>query len=166
MDVDLDAAGPNQGTVVNRLVRGALAGVVATVPMSLVVAAGSAAGPLRDPPPEQISATAAWKAGLRDDLTGASFSVAWMAGHLAYGGACGALYGALRPALPEDRVAAGLVWGGGVWAVSYGLLMPAMGLYPPPSRQDPARSAWMLVAHAVYGVALEIADRRIGRRAP
>jgi hypothetical protein len=138
---------------------GLLAGVAATVPMTGVIAVGRAVGWLGTPPPEQITAAAAALADVDDDLPPPVFDATWVAAHLAYGGLCGAIYPSLRALLPSSIPAAGLAYGLAVWGASYVGLMPALRLYPSPWRDRPSRTAVMVAAHAVFGIALAEAHR-------
>jgi hypothetical protein len=147
------------------LMLGGLAGLAATLPMTAVIAGGRAAGWLYTPPPAQIAGTAAAKAGVRPEPAEPAFTVGWLAAHFGYGAACGALYAALRPLLPPADPVAGLGYGLAVWAVSYPGLMPGLGLYPPPPADRRSRTAVMLAAHAIFGLALAAADRQVARRA-
>ena len=148
----------------NRLAHGAVAGLAASVPMTLVFLAGRAAGLLRIPPPAQIAAAAAAEAGARDAPDGPGFDAAWLGLHLAFGAAAGALFAAVRPALPRASGAAGLAYGAAVWVAAYGGVMPALGLYPPVARDRPARAAVTAAAHATYGWALAAVADRAGER--
>ena len=143
--------------------RGALAGLAATVPMTLVFAVGKATGLLRTPPPRQITAAVERETGVRDDLGESAISARWIAAHLAYGAVCGVLFRGARAVLPANSTAAGLAFGGVVWGVSYGLLMPALGLYPSLRRDSRSRTAVTIIAHAVFGIALARVDDRLGR---
>jgi hypothetical protein len=147
----------------NELGRGMLAGTAATVPMSLVFAAGRAAGLMRTPPPRQITAAAEQETGVRDDFGETTLTARWLAAHLAYGAACGVLFRGVRAALPAEPATAGLAFGGIVWGVSYGLLMPALRLYPSLRHDSRSRIAVTALAHAVFGTALAQIDRRLGR---
>jgi hypothetical protein len=143
------------------LIRGALAGVAATVPMTAVIAAGDVLGLLRTPPPEEITARVAERAGEVPDRQSPAFQAEWLAAHTAYGAACGAVYALARPLLPRSDVLAGLLFGGAVWGVSYIGLLPALALYPAPDEDAPGRAATMIAAHAVYGTALAATARRL-----
>jgi hypothetical protein len=146
------------------LLMGAAAGAAATVPMSAVFAAGHATGRAGEPAPRKITGRAEAKAGVRDDLPEPAFEASWVAAHFAYGAACGALYAAARPWLPASPVAAGLVFGGVVWGASYLGLMPALGLYPWPREDRPARLATLIAGHVVYGLGTALAGDRLARR--
>ena len=147
------------------LLRGGLAGLAGTAAMSGLMAAGHAAGLLGTPPPEVITERVQEAAGVRDDLPEPAFTASWVAAHAAFGAAAGAGYAVVRPLLPASALAAGLLWGGAVWAVSYLGLMPALGLYPPPGRDAPGRVGVMVAAHGVYGVTVASAERALARGA-
>ncbi|MDI3339249.1 MAG: hypothetical protein QJR03_01830 [Sphaerobacter sp.] len=144
------------------IVRGGLAGVAATGVMSLVMAAGRAAGLLDTPPPQHITARVEEAAGIRHRLSGPVFQSSWMLAHLGYGAVCGMLFSAGRDRLPPSNLASGLMFGGLVWEVSYLGLMPGLRLYPWPAEDAPSRQGVMIAAHAVYGVALAVLDRLLG----
>ncbi len=155
----------------NHLVRGGLAGALATVPMTAVIALGGGFRHGRTPPPERIAETAARRANVRDNLPGPAFSASWLIAHVGYGGACGALFSLLGSHLPGPPITRGLTFGALVWGISYGALMPALHLYPPPHHQSPRQSALMLAAHVVYGattglLATERDTRLVGLASP
>jgi hypothetical protein len=135
-----------------RLVVGAIAGLTATVPMSIVIAIGRWARMLWTPPPKQIAGSAAKRAGVDPDPSSEAFTVSWIAAHFGYGAACGAAYALVKPVLPSSPPIAGLLFGGAVWGVSYLGIMPALGLYPWPKDDSKSRVAVMIAAHAVFGV--------------
>lgn len=136
------------------MVRGGLAGLAATVPMTAVIAAGRVGGWLYTPPPAEITGEVAERMGEEPEPEDPVFQASWLAAHLGYGAACGALYGLLRPLLPRSNSAAGLIFGGAVWGVSYLGLLPALDLFPSATKDSPRRQAVMIAAHGVYGVSL------------
>jgi putative membrane protein len=148
------------------IVRGAVSGFVATVPMTAVIGLGDAAGLLRTPPPVQITENVAERAGEEPDPESPAFTAAWLAAHFGYGAACGAIYAAARPHLPRSDLAAGLVFGGAVWAVSYLGLLPALELFPRATEDSPSRQAVMIAAHAVYGVSLASIEDALASQNP
>jgi hypothetical protein len=150
-----------ESNVGQTVVRGALAGFAATVPMSMVIGLGRAAGLLRTPPPVVVTAEAAERTGEDPNTGSPAFQAGWMAAHLGYGAACGAIYAAARPLLPRSDVAAGLIFGGAVWGVSYLGILPALELFPSAKDDSPQRQQVMIAAHAVYGVACSWIEREL-----
>ena len=145
----------------NRLVRGGLAGLIATGAMSGVMAGGRYAGLLGTPPPKRITKRLEERIGIRDDLTYPEFQATWMASHFGYGTANGVLYGLVRPLLPLPDAPAGILFGLGLWAVSYLGIMPGLGLHQPATRDSESKQAVMVAGHVVYGLVLAEANRRL-----
>ena len=145
----------------DRLARGGLAGLLGTGLMTLVIAGARAARLLRTPPPAEITERAQQQAGVRRRIPAPAFRASWLSAHFGYGAACGAVYTLVRPGLPASTAAAGLVYGGAVWAMSYLGLLPALGLYPRPADDSRSRMAVMIAAHAVFGVSVAEAERRL-----
>lgn len=141
----------------NRLIRGGLAGLTATGAMSLLLAAGQAAGLHRPPAPEHIVDRLERKLGIRHELSTMEFASSWMLAHAGYGSANGAIFALVRGLLPRSPVLAGLIFGGGLWTFGYLGLTPALDLYPPPDRDAPEHQATIIAGHAVYGVTLGLA---------
>jgi putative membrane protein len=141
--------------------RGALAGLAATVPMTDVIGVGRAAGLMGTPPPVEITENAAEQAGGDPDRQSPEFQAAWLAAHIGYGAACGVIFSAIRPLLPRSDLAAGLLFGGAVWGVSYIGLMPSLNLYPSAEDDSNQRQAVMIAAHAVFGTALASFEHRL-----
>ncbi len=75
--------------------------------------------------------------------------------HYAFGASVGALYGALAPVAPVVTVGFGTVYATMVWLFGDELVVPKLGLAPPPG-ETPAMGHfkyWFM--HAVYGLTLE-----------
>jgi len=136
------------GSVLVAAVRhGALAGLVATVPMTLVMLAGHRLFEPRQAklPPRLIT----------DRLLGRKASDEagrWhaLAAHFGFGAATGALFALW----PPPSVGKGVVFGLAVWAVSYLGWVPGLRLMPPATRQPARRNAIMIAAHVAWGLAL------------
>lgn len=140
------------------VVAGGVAGLMATAPMTLVMEALRQQLPRTERhalPPRLVMLRASRKAGVRHHLgrrrqrTGVT-----VAAHFLYGGAVGSLYVPLMRATGLPPIAGGLAYGLIVWLVSYLGLLPAARLFPPPTRVSPRRNALMIVAHLVWGAAL------------
>jgi hypothetical protein len=73
-----------------------------------------------------------------------------------------------RGLLPRNALAAGAIYGAGVWAAMYPLALPLAGLYPKPDDDKEARAWTIGLAHLVYGITLaaayDAADYSAGRR--
>ena len=151
------------GELMRTLLRGAVAGGVATLPMTMVIGFGRAAGLLYTPPPVEITDNVAERAGIDPDQESASFQTGWLGAHLAYGAACGAIFAAARPVLPRSDVLAGLLFGGAVWCVSYLGILPALELFPSAKDDAPQRQQVMIAAHAVYGISTALLARELRR---
>lgn len=145
------------------LVRGAGAGVAATGAMSVAMLAAQRAGLLHKLPPENITEAALDTLDV-DRSEGAEDALSTSA-HFAFGATCGALFGLAIPfarrLAPSPLV--GALFGAAVWAVSYAGWVPALGILPPPTKDDPRRQGSMFGAHLVFGGVLGWLLRRGGR---
>src|SRR5215203_7104486 len=153
--------GRREGEAMQTLARGALAGLAATVPMTAVIGAGRAAGLMGTPPPVEITENIAEQAGQDPDRQSPEFQTAWLAAHVGYGTACGAIFSAIRPVLPRSDLVAGLLFGAAVWGASYISIMPSLNLYPSAQDDSNQRQVVMIAAHAVFGTALASVDHRL-----
>jgi uncharacterized membrane protein YagU involved in acid resistance len=148
--------------MVKTLFQGGIAGLAATVCMSALMAGAKAAGMVEPEPPKEITHRAGAKADAPPATPGhATFTPTWLAAHASFGSGCGAAYALLRPLIPGGAVLRGLLYGEAVWATNYVGVLPALGLYPPPSKDTDFRAAIMVAAHAVYGVSLSLVEQRL-----
>jgi hypothetical protein len=144
------------------ILRGIVAGLGATVPMTLAMEAGWRWLPRREQyslPPRQITEEVTHQVGLDDQLNQEEMRWATGAAHLGYGAAMGGLYTfCVRPWLAEGKtrnLAAGIGWGLTVWTGSYLGLLPGLGILSPATRHSARRNALMIGAHIIWGAALE-----------
>lgn len=140
-----------------QITAGAMAGFVATGPMTLVMEGLHASLPPQEQyllPPRQITMEAAEAVGVEDDLSEPEKAGATMAAHFAYGAGAGAVYGALAPHIPLTPVLSGIAFGLAVWTGSYLGWLPAAGILPPATEEPARRNALMIGAHVVWGAAL------------
>ena len=133
---------------------GALAGAAATIPMSAVMYASKRAGLMGEYPPVVITDTALESAGVHPDKD--TEEVAAGIAHLGFGAAAGAIFGILRSELdlPGSSELQGILFGLGVYTVSYAGWIPAMNILPEPDHDRPGRQPSMAAAHVVYGAVL------------
>ena len=138
-----------------RVLQGAGAGFLATVPMTIVMEAlhaRLATEPPRPLPPREIAEAAVVKAGVSRQVSERDVQNLTLASHFGYGALCGAVFGAVAPKNPASAVGAGMLFGLGVWAVSYLGWLPVMGLRHSPRYDPPARSGLMMASHTVWGL--------------
>jgi hypothetical protein len=130
---------------------GGLGGAVATVVMTAWMAAGQLTGPHGEQPPKRLVRRLARRAGIPASRSGPATWLASAAAHLGFGTSCGALYATV---VPRSTASRGVAFALGVWAVSYAGWIPALGLLPPPGRDNHRRAWTALTAHVVYGAVL------------
>lgn len=140
----------------HRMLRGAIAGTVATIPMTLVMARlfrelpESQRYPL---PPRLIMENLSRRTPLRGLPNEATLTEVTLTAHFVYGAATGAIFPYLERH-SETNVLRGAVYGVGVWAASYLGWIPAAHILTPATHHPAKRNALMLLAHLVWGSAL------------
>jgi hypothetical protein len=141
----------NSGGLANRLVSGALAGLVATWPTTAFMRRAHSLLPPNDryplPPREIVGAVAPTVRAIGEPAT-------TLLAHFAYGAACGA---ALSAASEKTSVKAGMAEGVAIWLASYMGWIPAAGLLKPADRHPKPRNSIMIAAHLIWGAAFAIA---------
>ena len=148
----------------NDILDGAVAGCVATIPMTVAMEAMHRELPAREQyplPPRTVTVRAAEASGLdldEDERTALSLTA-----HFAMGTAMGALYGPVSRLLPLPAPLAGAAFGLAVWAGNYLGVLPALGLLRPATDHPPRRAGLMIGAHLVWGAAAGIV-LDLGRR--
>ena len=136
-------------TVMRSLARGAGAGAVATVAMSVVMLAAQKIGATPRPEPEAITEAGVSALGL--DVPERRKDVLAAAAHLAYGAAMGSFFAVLAPKLPVAPSAKGPIFGLLLAVASYEGWVPAAGILPALHAQAEGRRRQLLLAHLVYG---------------
>ena len=134
------------------LLRGALAGALATVPMSAVMLAGDRL--VGRQPPEAIVRTALEAAPV--DVPEGAVGPLALATHFGFG----ATLGAVSALVPGRGPAKGIALALAAYAASYQGWVPALGVLPAASRDHPGRPAVMIAAHVVYGGVLGALEAR------
>jgi hypothetical protein len=105
------------------------------------------------PAPAQVAKRAADALGMGRKLTKKQVPLLTNVLHWAYGVGWGAAYGGVAAAVGASAFEGGLAFGTGVWAASYGELVP-LGIYKPPWAYPPEEVVLDLSYHLVYGVAV------------
>ena len=149
----------------NRVLLGALAGLAATVPMTLAMKLMHEQLPREEQyplPPRQVTEGRAETAGVNEQLGDEERKAATWVSHFAYGTACGALYGAVSgESLDGHPLLAGVGFGLAVWAGSYLGWLPAAGILSPATEHPARRNALMIAAHVVWGAGVGVAVERL-----
>lgn len=138
----------------NKILFGALAGFVATIPMTLFMKIGHNNLPEREKypmPPREIFDEVTAKIAIQDDLSDdEKFALAGI-GHFAYGATTGAIYACL---IDKPNAANGTAYGLSVWGISYLGLLPALKILRPATEHPARRNALMISAHIIWGAVL------------
>jgi uncharacterized membrane protein YagU involved in acid resistance len=79
--------------------------------------------------------------------------------HYAFGGAVGALYGALAERYPRASAGAGLAFGFVFWLLADEMAVPALGLSRPATRYPVSLHLYALASHLVFGTTAETVRR-------
>jgi uncharacterized membrane protein YagU involved in acid resistance len=140
----------------NRFVAGTLAGLAATVPMTLAMKLMHEQLPAEEQyplPPRLITEEMTELAGVNEELDEPEMKGLTTLSHFAYGAACGAVYGPLTSRLPGAGVIGGVAFGLAVWTGSYLGWLPAAGILTPATEHPARRNALMIAAHVVWGAA-------------
>jgi uncharacterized membrane protein YagU involved in acid resistance len=148
---------------VDAIVRGAVGGLAGTAAMSATMALDRALGWMTgEVPPRKIARRAEEAVGIAQHLPRPAFEASWIVQHFAYGAAAGVAYEWLRRrARIREPLPAGAAFGAALWAASYGGIMPAIGLYPPPWQDRRERQVMIFVHHLIYGTALAATCRSL-----
>ncbi|MFL6569078.1 MAG: DUF6789 family protein [Chthoniobacterales bacterium] len=136
---------------------GLVAGVVATGPMTAAMILWHRRLPMRERyplPPREITMKLAREVGLSKHMNSEMRSAATLLGHFGYGGAAGAIYGAVSDEIPAPALAKGITAGLLLWAGSYLGWLPGAGILKAASDHPVKRNLLMIGAHLVWGTAL------------
>ena len=147
--------------MIEQVVQGGLAGLVATAPMTAVMRAGERFVPLTNKvanwghlPPRQITEHALHEIGVNQELDESDRSVAATLAHYGFGTAAGGLLGLAASNLSEvPRPVLGAAFGVGVWAASYAGWLPLVGIRRHATEEPAGRNIQMIAAHIVWGAA-------------
>ena len=153
-----------KATLPAALVIGALAGLAATVPMTLFMQQMHQQLPARERyplPPSEIVEELTDQAGVSDQINASEHTALTLLAHFGYGAATGALYAPLAQAYRPPAVLGGATFGLAVWSASYLGLLPALGILRPATEHPARRNALMIGAHIVWGVTLGLAVEQL-----
>ena len=141
------------------LVSGALAGFLATVPMTIAMTVLHQRLPWSERyplPPREITEVVAAETGLSRHLDEPGHLALTMLAHFGYGAAVGFPYGPIAGRTPLPPWLAGPLYGLMIWTVSYLGWLPALGILRPATEHPARRNGLMIAAHLVWGSALAL----------
>lgn len=138
------------------LLSGAIAGFVATLPMSVVMKGIQLLLPRYERyalPPSVITFQAAEKTG-QPPANSKQHVIRTILAHFGVGTGFGLLYGLISTVFGKPRGGSlrSVIFGLLVWAVSYLGIIPALNLYNSPDREPARRHAMMISAHLIWGI--------------
>jgi hypothetical protein len=148
----------------HEFVRGCVAGLIATAPMTWTMRAAERLIPWHAKgrlPPRQIIERLLGKVGVKHKFDGDQRAAATTLAHYGFGTAAGGLLG-LVAAAPSSvpRPVCGAMVGTLVWAASYMGWLPASGIRRHAAKEPAGRNVQMIAAHLVWGcVAGALLDR-------
>lgn len=137
-----------------RYALGGIAGLIATILMTIVLAVARRMDLLQTPPPEQITANAVRHADASPDKGTPGWAAGWLAAHFCFGTGWGVITAGIIRFLPRSSLAGGSILGIFIWLFNYCGILPALHLYPAPQDDTRSRRLVMIVGHLVYGISL------------
>jgi len=149
------------------MLKGAVAGWIATVPMTLSMPAGRRLLPRHEQymlPPQQVTVELAERLDVDRHLDGERRDITALILHFTYGMLAGSMYGLVEQKIPlEDRLKGSLA-GLLVWTGSSLGWLPLFGILRPATRHPWPRNLLMIWAHLVWGAALGEVHRKLTSR--
>ena len=158
---------PSSRSSSRKLLKGALAGFVATVPMSLSMLIGWMLLPRREKyhlPPRLITEDITEQLGIEDEISEDQLIAATVASHFGYGALVGSIYALLEQRLPIYSGFKGVLAGLAIWTGSYLGWLPALDILPPATKHPWRRNLMMILAHVVWGATLGAVTQKLNSR--
>jgi uncharacterized membrane protein YagU involved in acid resistance len=143
--------------LMTNMLRGAAAGLLATLPMTIFMQTawlGLPARELHPLPPRQITRKILRQTGLHSRVNQRNERILTWLLHFLFGAAAGSIYGIADQKMPGDAPVKGLLAGTTLWTGSYLGWIPLLGILPPATRHPWRMNILMIVAHLIWGTAL------------
>jgi len=147
-----------------KMIQGAVAGLLATFPMTIFMLMAWNGLPAREKyplPPRQITRKLVKEVKLPERLNDRQLSALTLFLHFLFGATAGSLYGIFEQGIPLKRSMKGSLMGLAVWSGSYLGWIPVFNILPPATEHPWRRNLLMIVAHLIWGVTLGMFTRRI-----
>lgn len=159
-------------TLTRRVLIGALAGMIASIPMAGVMMGLDRALPGRKRawweiwkplPPKLITRRMTRRVGINlANRPGKKWDLATWLSHLGYGAAAASLYPVITRPLPIPHILRGMLFALGVWGASYLGWLPATNILPA-REQSARRNAVMILSHLSWGTVIAVIADRLNR---
>lgn len=142
-------------------------GILATLPMTLLMLAANKAIPTRKPdplPPEEVTVNLTKKAQVEPLLSDTQKKKLSLFNHFFYGGFIAVPIGLITAhATARQSVNRGVGYGLLVWLSNYLGLLPSLNLYPPATREPARMNGIMIASHLLWGGSLGWLSNRLHR---
>lgn len=143
---------------------GALAGMIATFPMTLFMLIMGQFLPKwqhYNLPPEAITDEIAERAGIKKHMDKPERVTTALLAHVGYGTAMGPMYSLFTKKVSFPAMLKGIVFGLGVWAGSYLGLLPALQMKTTAQQEPLQRNLLLIAAHIIWGATLGITEENL-----
>jgi uncharacterized membrane protein YagU involved in acid resistance len=150
-----------------RIRAGAVSGLAATVPMTMVMLATQRLLPREERyalPPERITADLLEKATSSGPADPAERKVLTVPMHFGFGMSNGVVYALTIARLPMPLPVTGALFAVMTWITSYQGWAPALRLHPPATREPAGRNGMMVLAHIAWGVSAGFVLGKLNRQ--
>jgi uncharacterized membrane protein YagU involved in acid resistance len=144
------------------MIKGAVAGLLATFPMTLFMRAAWRMLPALEKyplPPRLITKKVVREVEPNERLSADNLTALTLLLH--FGAFTGALYGVVEDKIRMKAAAKGMLMGTAVWSGSYLGWIPMLGILPPATEHPWRRNVLMIVAHFIWGGALGVLAQKL-----
>ncbi|GAC1641032.1 MAG: hypothetical protein NVS4B9_33470 [Ktedonobacteraceae bacterium] len=149
------------------LLHGAIAGFVATIPMTVFMLTTQRflpKGQRYDLPPEIITKELAELANFKQHMNKQQILSATLASHFAYGAAMGMIYSPVIKRIPLPAAMKGIIFGLVIWMASYLGLLPLIGISASADDEPLRRNMLMIAAHVIWGATTGVVADVLGHQ--
>jgi uncharacterized membrane protein YagU involved in acid resistance len=153
----------------NDVLLGAAAGIIATVPMTMVMEQLHRSMPEEREtplPPREVTEGVYARLAPDGDADEMDLERLTFLSHYAFGGSAGAMFALIAPAKMGPAIGSGAAYGLSVWTATYLAALPALRVRHHPRHDSVSRNGMMIAAHLIWGATLGlIIGARPGLRA-
>jgi uncharacterized membrane protein YagU involved in acid resistance len=150
-----------------KMLQGAAAGLMATLPMTIFMQAAWLQLPAREMhplPPRQITWKLLKQLGVHRRVSQPSQIVLTWLLHFLFGAMAGSLYGIMEERFRARNSVKGSLAGMVVWTGSYLGWIPVFGIMPPATKHPWRMNLLMIVAHLIWGLSLGVLAKKLNSK--